>query len=106
MPAIRRLVTLPKKMLPLRLQLFKGLFGAGVVPATAATASVAAAPAPAAAKPAGSAGPLSPAVSAFLDSTDSDGATAVLPKTQYPRTLPLPPAAKKAPVGQGLELPK
>lgn len=89
-PALSRLTTLPKKMLPLRLQLVKSLLlgSTGLEAATVvAGSSGLAAPSTGASA---AAPDLSPTASAFVVTEERPGTTATLPRPQYPPTLPLP----------------
>lgn len=97
-PALSRLTTLPKKMLPLRLQLVKSLLlsSTGLEAAPAAAGSAAGPAAPAASAPA-AALDLSPTASAFVVTEERGSTTATLPRPQYPPTLPLP---RREPTGR------
>ncbi|KAL4425964.1 hypothetical protein ABPG75_009980 [Micractinium tetrahymenae] len=113
-PALSRLTTLPKKMLPLRLQLVKSLLltsaglEAGPAPAGAAAASFAPAPTPDASAPA-AAPKLAPTASAFVVTEERGSTEATLPRPRYPPTLPLPKKAQgpaRRPKAQDRTLPR
>ncbi|KAL4444862.1 hypothetical protein ABPG77_003912 [Micractinium sp. CCAP 211/92] len=89
-PALSRLTTLPKKMLPLRLQLVKSLLlGSTGLEAAAVVAGSTRLAAPSTGASA-AAPDLSPTASAFVVTEERPGTTATLPRPQYPPTLPLP----------------
>lgn len=103
-PALSRLTTLPKKMLPLRLQLVKSLLlgGMGLEAGQAAAGSPAglAAPSNASAGTQAAASDLSPTASAFVVTKERGSATATLPRPRYPATLPLPKKEQRSPASQ------